>query len=279
MSLEGRAYGPIPISATARAVADFVAATGDDPARWVGHAPPAFAAAALFAVAPEFLDAAGSTGEIRSLLHSEQTYRWHRALEIGETVEVGGRVASVRERGPLRLVAFEVEGAGPERLWFEGRAGFVMSSDAAAAASEEPEPAATTRAVNDPADPLPLPAPGEPLPPLRRSASRADLVRYAGATRDWNPIHWDHAAARAAGLPGVVVHGLLMTAWLAQAAARHVPGPHPLQQLRARFRGPLRPGAQALISGETGREAGAPLELRLAEGGRDLVIATVVVTP
>ncbi|MCE1174030.1 MAG: MaoC family dehydratase N-terminal domain-containing protein [Propionibacteriales bacterium] len=39
--------------------------------------------------------------------------------------------------------------------------------------------------------------------------SRTDLVRYAGASGDFNPIHYNDAAAAALGLPGVIAHGML----------------------------------------------------------------------
>lgn len=42
--------------------------------------------------------------------------------------------------------------------------------------------------------------------------TRADLVHYAGASGDRNPIHWSDAAASAAGLPGVIAHGMLTMA-------------------------------------------------------------------
>lgn len=39
--------------------------------------------------------------------------------------------------------------------------------------------------------------------------TRADLVRYAGASGDFNPIHWSDRAAAELGLPGVLAHGML----------------------------------------------------------------------
>ncbi|MDO8105763.1 MaoC/PaaZ C-terminal domain-containing protein [Isoptericola sp. b441] len=39
--------------------------------------------------------------------------------------------------------------------------------------------------------------------------SRADLVHYAGASGDRNPIHWNERLAREVGLPGVIAHGML----------------------------------------------------------------------
>ena len=107
---------------------------------------------------------------------------------------------------------------------------------------------------------------------MRRSAARSDLVRYAGATRDWNPIHWDHASAVAAGLPTVVVHGLLQAAWLLSAASVLSAESAPIADARFRFRSPMIAGAEAAITGEVnGTEASA----RLAIGDREIVSATM----
>ena len=76
--------------------------------------------------------------------------------------------------------------------------------------------------------------------------------------------------------PGVVVHGLLMASWLVQAAARHAEGPHPLAEMRLRFRKPLRPATAAEITGTAGTDGG--LELRLSTAGDTLVTASARVT-
>ncbi len=50
---------------------------------------------------------------------------------------------------------------------------------------------------------------GESLPGFSRTFTRADLVRYAGASGDFNPIHYSDGAAAALGLPDVIAHGML----------------------------------------------------------------------
>jgi acyl dehydratase len=63
---------------------------------------------------------------------------------------------------------------------------------------------------------------GDELPPLTLRVRRADLVRYAGASLDFNPIHWNDRVADDVGLPGVIAHGMytmaiagrLVTDWL-----------------------------------------------------------------
>ncbi|MEQ3550515.1 MaoC family dehydratase [Pseudonocardia nematodicida] len=70
-------------------------------------------------------------------------------------------------------------------------------------------------------------AKGDELPSLQVRVTRADLVRYAGASGDLNPIHWSDRVAGVAGLPGVIAHGMLsmalagrvLTAWTGDPAA------------------------------------------------------------
>jgi acyl dehydratase len=68
---------------------------------------------------------------------------------------------------------------------------------------------------------------GEDLPGRTVTITRADLVRYAGASGDFNPIHWQERTAREVGLPGVIAHGMftmalavtIVTDWLGDAGA------------------------------------------------------------
>lgn len=50
---------------------------------------------------------------------------------------------------------------------------------------------------------------GTVLPSITATFTRETLVRYAGASTDFNPIHYSDAAATALGLPGVIAHGML----------------------------------------------------------------------
>src|SRR5215217_3222710 len=50
--------------------------------------------------------------------------------------------------------------------------------------------------------------PGTELPTQRYPVRRVDLVRYAGASGDFNPIHWSDRVATSVGLPGVIAHGM-----------------------------------------------------------------------
>jgi hypothetical protein len=50
--------------------------------------------------------------------------------------------------------------------------------------------------------------PGTEIPPKSYQVTRLDLVRYAGASGDFNIIHWNDRVARSVGLPGVIAHGM-----------------------------------------------------------------------
>lgn len=61
---------------------------------------------------------------------------------------------------------------------------------------------------------------GAVLAPQEYAVTRADLVRYAVASGDHNPIHQDEDVARAVGLPGVIAHGMYTMALVARAVAQ-----------------------------------------------------------
>src|SRR5699024_6452006 len=58
---------------------------------------------------------------------------------------------------------------------------------------------------------------GSELFTVTRSVDRARLVRYAGASGDFNPIHWNERFALEVGLPGVIAHGMLTMGLAASA--------------------------------------------------------------
>ena len=50
--------------------------------------------------------------------------------------------------------------------------------------------------------------PGTELEPKSYPVTRLNLVQYAGASGDFNVIHWNERAAKAVGLPDVIAHGM-----------------------------------------------------------------------
>lgn len=77
---------------------------------------------------------------------------------------------------------------------------------------------------------------------LVKEPTTRQLVRYAGAAGDFNEIHYDHHAALRAGLPGVIIHGALKFAWLAELVTRWAGADRALRTLSAQYRGVDQPG-------------------------------------
>lgn len=80
---------------------------------------------------------------------------------------------------------------------------------------------------------------GDALPPLTVRLTRADLVRYAGASGDFNPIHWSDRVAAVAGLPGVIAHGMLTLGTAGRYVSRWAGDPGAVRSLGARFTRPV----------------------------------------
>jgi acyl dehydratase len=80
---------------------------------------------------------------------------------------------------------------------------------------------------------------GDELPPLSVRVTRADLVRYAGASGDFNPIHWSDRVATSAGLPGVIAHGMLTMALAGRLVTGWAGGPAAVRTYSVRFTRPV----------------------------------------
>jgi len=75
---------------------------------------------------------------------------------------------------------------------------------------------------------------GDEAPSLTHTLTRTDLVQYAGASGDFNPMHHDEVKAQAAGLPSVFGHGMLSMGILGKAITDYV-GIGNLQNYKVRF--------------------------------------------
>ncbi|MEQ6900609.1 MaoC/PaaZ C-terminal domain-containing protein [Nocardioides sp. YIM 152588] len=79
---------------------------------------------------------------------------------------------------------------------------------------------------------------GAALEPVEYDVTRADLVAYAAASGDHNPIHQDEAIALAVGLPGVIAHGMYTMALVGRAVATWT-GDAEVVELGCKFTAPV----------------------------------------
>src|ERR1700709_2093945 len=80
---------------------------------------------------------------------------------------------------------------------------------------------------------------GPELPAQTFPVHRANLVMYAGASGDFNPIHWNERFATAVGLPDVIAHGMFTMAEAVRVVTDWVGDPGAVEEYGVRFTRPV----------------------------------------
>jgi acyl dehydratase len=90
---------------------------------------------------------------------------------------------------------------------------------------------------------------GEELPTRSNRIDRAQLVRYAGASGDFNPLHWNEEFARSVGFPSVIAHGMFNMALVARVVGDWTGDPGVIRRLRVQFRKEVLPDETLVAKG------------------------------
>ena len=119
---------------------------------------------------------------------------------------------------------------------------------------------------------------GDEFPEQTYPVTRADLVRYAGASGDFNPIHWSDRVAGSVGLPGVIAHGMFTLALAARALDTWAGGPGHVRELGCKFTKPVvvpddETGVDVVVRGTvTGvTDAGVQVSLEVTSDGQKVL--------
>lgn len=205
----------------------------------VGH--PAFCMSLEWPVVsgPAYLAAIGRSPDApRGAVHVLQDSHFHRPIRAGELLRTRARIAQVRQTRVGALVTSRVETRAEK-----DDAAVVTTWTAAMFLKETVDGTPTAGAE--------LPAlredAGITAAPLRQSFIQTTpglAHRYTECASVWNPIHTERAAARAIGLPDIILHGTATWALAGQALIHAVGGgdPRRLKRLAGRFKGMVFPG-------------------------------------
>jgi acyl dehydratase len=129
---------------------------------------------------------------------------------------------------------------------------------------------------------------GTELPEQTYRVTRADLVRYAGASGDFNPIHWNDRTATSVGLPGVIAHGMFTMALAGRAVTDWTGNPGALVEFQVRFGRPVvvpddDEGAEVTVHGKVGAlldDGRVRVDLTVtSDGEKVLSLARAIVAP
>jgi acyl dehydratase len=111
---------------------------------------------------------------------------------------------------------------------------------------------------------------GDEVPKFEvKNLSRTDIVKYAGASGDFNPIHHDETFAKGAGYPSVFSHGMLNAGFVSKCVTDYV-GRQNLRKFAVSFRSQVWPGDTITCAGKVTR--------KFEEGGEKRIEGEVVAT-
>ena len=173
------------------------------------------------------------------LVHGEEDMRFHRLLRPGETAQPESKVVGVQSKSSGELLLIE------HRL-LVGNDAVVTSRSSYFIRSPRPKSDTANSTAGSPR-PRPLQRPeqqGERLFSEQITVGMDQPLLYAEASRDRNPIHTDEDFAKAAGLPGCILHGLCTMATAAHHVINHAAGgtPSRLARISVRFSALVLPG-------------------------------------
>ena len=120
---------------------------------------------------------------------------------------------------------------------------------------------------------------GQELAPASYPVTRLSLVKYCGASGDFNVIHWNERIAKSVGLPDVIAHGMFTMAVAARVVTDWVGDPGAVVDYGVRFSKPVvvpaDGGAELVVGGTVvGKLPGNRIEVELeARSGGDKVLA------
>lgn len=197
---------------------------------------PAYPFVAAHALAQHTVTAL-TTGDqgFTGVVHLAQEIHTHTPLTPGAALDVAVEVTAARREARGTRIALTTRLTDPTTGTERAR----LSTAALLLGATAPTPFGTPAATAHPGT-----TPDAEPDTLTLALTRADTTAYAHASGDHNPIHLDDTAARTAGFPGVIAHGMHLVALAAEHLTdRYADGdPARITALGARFAAPYTPG-------------------------------------
>ena len=212
------------------------------------YAPPVFAVVPTWDAMMVALHDVVPASDQLAMLHAEQDMHFHQPLVPGRPLVTwaeayGLRTSRMGTRFTMRVVSHDEAG----QLVVEQFATMLIRGvDGVADGGQAP-----------PDHAFPAPAREAKVAEIVTTVDPDQAVRYAAASGDANPIHVDDGAARAVGLPGVILHGMCTMALCGRAVVDAMAGGDPtaLRRLAVRFYRPVFPGNDLVTNVFDGGEA------------------------
>jgi acyl dehydratase len=230
---------PVEFAVESERIAAYAAATNDPiPQHASGElAPP------VFAIVPAFQALATASVTVipaellMRILHGEQDFHFHAPITPGVTLSTRAAPIGIRRRssGVTVVCKGETRNAETGELLVEQyMTSFVRGAETGEDAGEEAPAHAFDESLRE----------REPDATVEQTFDSDQTFRYSEASGDPMPIHLDENVAKAAGLPGIIIHGLCTMAFTSVAVIQHAcpEDPARLRRLAVRFARTVQPG-------------------------------------
>lgn len=171
------------------------------------------------------------------VVHGEQTFDVRRPIVAGDEVLVDASIAAINSTGrnEFLTVAADIHSVDGELLVATRSVVVSRGTGIGAKAGAADRSNVVQRTIDE----VPVPTPDDVVSQADFTVTRTTLVMYAGASGDFNPIHWNSRIATSVGLPDVIAHGMLTMALAGRAVTDMVGDPGLLQQYAVRFIHPV----------------------------------------
>lgn len=234
--------GPFRVPVDPELALAYALATNDDNPRYAAGecAPPLFGVAAAAPAVNGVYHQMFTEYPYIDLIHVGEDCLFHRGIAPGDTLVVVAAMLSIRPSPLGALLTHKTTITDEHGRPVQDNYGTVLvPSLREVAASGEAAPDPTVIGLR------------RSRPRHERSVELTDdqAFRYCAGSGDWQPIHYSDDAARAAGLPGVVLHGMCTMALCAAGVTDLVAegDPNRLARLAVRFSNPVLPGTQLTV--------------------------------
>lgn len=272
-ALIGKEYGSLePVTVTAEGALAYAAATNASFPAYRGPgaiAPPMFGVAfSIKALSAPLFDPELQVDMMR-LVHGDQDMAFLKAVRPGDVITSSSKVLDIADKttGELLTVAVTSKNQRGETV-LEARSGLFIrgprKKESLEAEKREREAEENAWAAQGPAW------------TATQVVDADQSLRYAEASGDHNPIHKDEAMAKAAGLPGIILHGLCTMAFVHNAGVAQAGGdPMKVRRLAVRFNRPVMMGDSLSI--EARGPAAGPWLVRVTNQAKVLVLKSGIV--
>lgn len=217
-------------------VADYVEATGDNPALYTGEkapAPPFYLSRLLYPLFEHMMTLPGLDLNILRMVHGQQSAEWKNPLHLGESISVTMDIMDIVDTPAGEVIHLRTRAATGNREAFEAVTSFIVRG--------------TGDRENAPHEPELVH--GKEILRTEFQTFKGQQYRYAEVSQDKNFMHTSEILSRLAGLPRTILHGVCTTAMAINSLRDDLCGGdvEHMKGFSLRFARPVFPGEKIIV--------------------------------